>query len=297
MSDTNYIPPETVNGITTSWLPVTSAYPYLPGCSSAFFLYPGQPLPPVAFDPGLGYFAGDTLSCDPPAFTSWHELEHQNPDGFTTLSIQPIVCPAAFTTAATAIRSESSTNVMCCPSGYDLNRGQPGEIAGICQSPLSSGQTLTYLAQATDDSWTSATLTITNPTSLNAVAMIGWNVARSTTSASSTSTTKSAPTSTTISNSTPQASSGLSTGAKAGIGIGVALGVIGILCLLLSFCWLRKRRRDHYDTAPISPAVEAGAAHEMNHKQASIHEIQPKQASVYEMHHRQDEVAAELETR
>jgi hypothetical protein len=96
----DYVPPETVLGITTSWLPITTAYPSVSGCADAFFLYPRQPAP-VGWDPGYGYFAGGTLRCLPPAATKWHEQDHQAPDGYTSLSIRPIVCPAAFTTAVT----------------------------------------------------------------------------------------------------------------------------------------------------------------------------------------------------
>ena len=70
----------------------------------------------AAWDPGYGYFAGGTLRCLPPEATAWWEQNHQNPNGYTSLSIQPVVCPAAFTTAATELRSVSSTLVLCCPS-------------------------------------------------------------------------------------------------------------------------------------------------------------------------------------
>lgn len=112
---TSFITPEVNAGTTTSWLPVTTAYPQLAGCSSAFFLYPGQPFP-YGFDPGYGYFAGGDLSCMPPAQTTWWEQGHQNPDGYTSLSIRPIVCPQSWTTAATESRSGESTLVMCCPT-------------------------------------------------------------------------------------------------------------------------------------------------------------------------------------
>ena len=39
-----YAPPEVNAGTTTSWLALTTAYPSLPGCASAFFRYPGQPV-------------------------------------------------------------------------------------------------------------------------------------------------------------------------------------------------------------------------------------------------------------
>ena len=41
----SFIPPEIVLGTTTSWLPVTTAYPSVSGCADAFFLFPGQPGP------------------------------------------------------------------------------------------------------------------------------------------------------------------------------------------------------------------------------------------------------------
>jgi hypothetical protein len=107
--------PEVNSGTTTSWIPVTTPWPSSSGCASAFFLYPGQPAP-VAWDPGYGYFAGGTPRCLPPAATTWWEQNHQGGDDFTTVSIRPVVCPAAFTTAATSLQSGSSTLVLCCPS-------------------------------------------------------------------------------------------------------------------------------------------------------------------------------------
>ena len=41
----SFIPPEVLQGTTTSWLPVTTAYPSVSGCADAFFLFPGQPAP------------------------------------------------------------------------------------------------------------------------------------------------------------------------------------------------------------------------------------------------------------
>lgn len=113
-----YNTPEVNSGTTTSWIPLTTAWPSQSGCASSFFLYPGQPQA-VAWDPGYGYFAGGTPNCLPPEATTWHEQAHQNGDGFTSLSIRPIVCPAAFTTAASSIQSGSSTLVLCCPS-YEI---------------------------------------------------------------------------------------------------------------------------------------------------------------------------------
>lgn len=110
-----YNTPEVNSGTTTSWLPLTTAWPSSAGCESSFYLHPGQPFP-YGWDPGLGYFFGQTQRCLPQAVTAWHEQDHQQPDGYTSLSIRPIVCPAAYTTAATAVQSGSSTLVFCCPS-------------------------------------------------------------------------------------------------------------------------------------------------------------------------------------
>lgn len=110
-----YNTPEVNSGTTTSWLPLTDSWPSSSGCASSFFLYPGQPAP-VAWDPGYGYFYGGQPRCLPPVATTWWEQNHQGGDQFTILSIRPIVCPGAFTTAATSVQSGSSTLVLCCPS-------------------------------------------------------------------------------------------------------------------------------------------------------------------------------------
>ena len=48
MTSATFIAPEVVAGTTTSWLPLTTAYPSVAGCSSAFFNYPGVPAPVCA---------------------------------------------------------------------------------------------------------------------------------------------------------------------------------------------------------------------------------------------------------
>ncbi|KAF2432640.1 hypothetical protein EJ08DRAFT_125819 [Tothia fuscella] len=268
--DYTYHAPEVVQGTTTSWLPVTTAFPSVAGCDSAFFLFPGQPFP-VAYDPGYGYFAGGTLRCLPPAATSWHEQEHQAPDGYTSLSIRPIVCPQAFTTAVTEVRDVSSTLVMCCPSGYDLRGGQPGRVTGACQSTLTSGQVISYTASDPLSNWITTKTTVTSSQYMNAVAMRGWNVGSSTTSSSGSAsrTSTGSPQSSSVSG-TGKPSSGLSTGAKAGIGVGVALGVVGLLCLLAAvFLVKRKSKRQK------GPPPEIGTPHGVN--DGVIHEMRTKE--------------------
>lgn len=265
MSD--FIPPETVLGTTTSWLPVTTAYPSVSGCAEAFFLFPGQPAP-VGWDPGYGYFASGTLRCLPPEATRWHEQGHQDLDAYTSLSIRPIVCPAAFTTAVTEIRSGSSTRVMCCPSGYDVVGGQPGRVAGECRSSLSVGQVISYTASLSS-SWTSTTWEVATATGIDAIAMIGWNVAPSTSSTSATSSTNTSP----ISTSGPQTSSDLSKGAAAGIGAGVGFGVFGLFSLLALYLLRRRRKHARFHAVPKQPnAAEASSVlvHELHSQQTRI---------------------------
>ncbi|RDW63750.1 hypothetical protein BP6252_11295 [Coleophoma cylindrospora] len=201
--------PEVNSGTTTSWIPLTTAWPSLTGCESSFLLYPGQPSP-VAWDPGYGLFGG-TPRCLPPAATTWHEQDHQGGDLFTFISIRPIL--------------EIEVNSNCDYRNYDLHGGQPGRAVGTCTSPLTPGQTITYLASNAGFNST----TIDSSTYMSGVAIRGWNIATSTTLPPSN-----------ITN-TSQSCSGLSRGAKGGIGASVAIGGIGIMALIWAFFLLRRR--------------------------------------------------------
>ncbi|KAE9363314.1 hypothetical protein N431DRAFT_490153 [Stipitochalara longipes BDJ] len=259
-----YNPPDVNFGTTTSWMPLTTPWPSSSGCASSFFLYPGQPAP-VAWDPGYGYFAGGKAVCLPPAETTWWEQTHQNPNGFTSLSIRPIVCPSAFTTAVTSLLSVSSTLVMCCPSGYDLQNGQPGEIIGNCMSSLTSGQILTYLASFSGD-WAETTLSVTTSSQITAISLVGWNVATPTSAVPSQSTSINSPTN------TSHNSSGLSSGAKAGIGVSAAIGGIGIIALICAIVLLRRRPKVPQYSAALLVEAEWRPVHEMgvNQKTAEL---------------------------
>jgi hypothetical protein len=176
-------------------------------------------------------------------------------------------------------------------SGYNLNGGQPGRVTGICQSPLKAGQAITYTAQNVNSTWISTSLTIASATSINAVAMEGWNVAVET-SVTSTATAIATITSTRSPSSTPTlqsaSSGGLSTGAKAGTGIALAALVIGILILVFFFVRrVRKRRQIPYATnnpAATPYEVGAGDVHEIGQKHEPVYEVQQKGSPVYEMH-------------
>src|SRR2546421_477232 len=105
-------PPVSVSGTVTSWLPITSAYPAQPACST--LVWEGYPPYQGINDPGYGIYVDGALRCLPPAATIWWEQNHP-PSGITTFSLGPIICPEAYTTALTSVQ-DSSTFVACCPS-------------------------------------------------------------------------------------------------------------------------------------------------------------------------------------
>jgi hypothetical protein len=166
-------------------------------------------------------------------------------------------------------------------SGYDLLNGQPGRAVGDCWSSLTSGQTITYLASATNGV-VQTSLAVNASTSISAIQIRGWNVETGVPKSSSISPVSSATASTSGS------SSGLSTGAKAGIGVGIAVAVILILALAGALLVLRRRSRaaQHNLVSPL-PAVQdrsdqihekaaTPAPSELPSKQPSIRSPLPK---------------------
>jgi hypothetical protein len=115
----NVYPPETNDGVVTSWVPLTTTFTPSVGCESKFRLN-GPSL--VAYDPGYGLDIDARVKCAPPAVTTWWEqgrlgkgrLGKGNDDGHTAASIGPLTCPNAWSTVATSV-SGSSTHAMCCP--------------------------------------------------------------------------------------------------------------------------------------------------------------------------------------
>ena len=135
-------PPETSNGVVTSWIPLTTGWIYDLSCglyclykaiglsqesfSSAHSIITKERLETistfVAFDPRLGDLV---IPCLPREVTTWM---NQNPRGnivipgpamsytLTIMSLLPLRCPDAWSTVATFVKSSISTQVMCCPS-------------------------------------------------------------------------------------------------------------------------------------------------------------------------------------
>ncbi|TLD29746.1 hypothetical protein E2P81_ATG06040 [Venturia nashicola] len=81
----------------------------------------------------------------------------------------------------------SSTMIVCCPSAYDLKCYKPGSTVGSCGSPLTSGQTITFLVSSSQGIVTTS-LAINSSTFINAVIIQGWNVVTATPSSSTSST-------------------------------------------------------------------------------------------------------------
>lgn len=108
-------PPETNAGITTSWLPMSTAWPSIAGCESSFWKVSPQTL--AGWDPGYGIWVQPGLSCQPPQVTSWWDENHSNGIDYsaTAYSLGPVVCPDAYFTATTSVNTQSSTFVGCCP--------------------------------------------------------------------------------------------------------------------------------------------------------------------------------------
>ncbi|KAG8166589.1 hypothetical protein KVR01_002278 [Diaporthe batatas] len=145
---------------------------------------------------------------------------------------------------------------MCCPPGYYLAHSTKGEVVGDCLSNV-AGHFSGVFAYIDDGSvWSVSTGTVTDLTTVGAVAVIGWNI-RQTPETASTSPTLSSPTTESLSStSTPTTSSatssptstggwtsGLPRGAAVGIGVGVGLGVVGLASLIASFILIRRRKR------------------------------------------------------
>lgn len=132
-------PPETTNDVVTSWIPLTTGWVYEPHCSSVYVRYKTKREPFssagsitttertksrssfVAFDPLLGLSVVDIpITCLPREVTISQTQPQQNlgidQSLYTTTSLLPLKCPAAWTTVGTFVKSSISTQVMCCPS-------------------------------------------------------------------------------------------------------------------------------------------------------------------------------------
>ncbi|KIM95547.1 hypothetical protein OIDMADRAFT_59344 [Oidiodendron maius Zn] len=252
----------TTTSPTTSWMPVTTAWSAPAACSSIIW---GAHAPYLALnDPGYGLTVDPGLTCLPPPATTWWEQNNTA----TAFSIGPtIVCPQAYTTAATSIK-DSSTFVACCPSLYALNTVFDHGAAAQCQSFMTEGQVVTIVVYSTftnnnelNSAWVTAVSTVASIAVVDGIQMNGWNFVPQTTAPSSSSSGSSSMTSTGSSSSstsiTPTSdiagtntsnpslqskqASGLSVGAK--VGISVACVLVGLAIIVAALLYFISKNR------------------------------------------------------
>lgn len=112
-------PAELNNGVWTSWLPVSTAWPPISACGSEAWARQGVNIqadsPPWIYDPGYAESVANSATCLPPAATTWWEGATTVTNTITSWSMGPMVCPEAYTTFSTSLVSGSSTSVICCP--------------------------------------------------------------------------------------------------------------------------------------------------------------------------------------
>jgi hypothetical protein len=213
-------PVQTVSGVVTSWIPLTTGSPPPPACSSAIYSQQGGG-ELIAFDPVLQVLVPSfTSSCFPTQATDWYN--QGSPPLPTITSLGPFACPGGYTTAFTTTE-KSSTHIACCPSyvlydplihltltcasdyvyqGSFVDHGTIGE----CWSTPTDGATIRYFTLTDTGTW-SETSTVLSSTHVVGVQINGYNFATPTTSSSTTSSTSSSTTSSTSSSTTSSTSS------------------------------------------------------------------------------------------
>ncbi|KAK6541153.1 hypothetical protein TWF694_008524 [Orbilia ellipsospora] len=246
MSGLSMYPPETHGGVTTSWVPIGTAFPSSRGCESLFWSVVANTL--AAWDPGYGISVDSNTRCVPPAATTWWDQDRLGANSLTVISIGPITCPSAYSTVTTSVENESSTFVACCPPNYTFVEIEDRGITGECSSELPANQEVSYAIRNEANNWVITSTSYSTATPIWGIPIHGYNIVQQITSP--TSTTATSPNSSTGSASppatgtnTPQPSSGLSTGAKAGIGVGVAVGALLLGVLMFIFIIQRRRKR------------------------------------------------------
>ncbi|RDW94334.1 hypothetical protein BP5796_00097 [Coleophoma crateriformis] len=268
---------EVNGGRVTSWLPMTTAPPAAPACSTIIY-EAGAVL--LAYDPYLGLSIDPGMICLPPEATLWWEQSYQasvsSTTIATTISLGPIVCPDGYVTAETSTLDATSTLVACCPNEYKfqslLNFGQGGE----CISTISKGGIFsfyTFVSSTWIMTGVSLPKTLTRTFLATGIPVNGFVFAEATSASATTShaspTLSSITTANSAVNSVPSvtsdpatnfltmpanpstpvvstSNSSLSTGSKLGIGLGVGVGVIGICCLCVAGLLLRRSKSIKY---------------------------------------------------
>ncbi|KAL2064171.1 hypothetical protein VTL71DRAFT_4665 [Oculimacula yallundae] len=259
----------TLSGTTTTYLPLSTAYPSQASCSSLFIAGVNNDDSKIfAFDPSLASH-NSAPACLPPEATLWWK---QNPSTDLTTRTElggyKMICPEAYKTVAMSVLDQSSTMVGCCPSGYNFVSWATAPNPQQCNSPLPAG-TLTYLQAVTEGTWTTTSTSLSEPSSIWGVQINGLLFA------------KPSPTGANIVTSTPLSSntgfsgsdsdstkhsSGLTRGAKIGIGIGSAIGFVVLCALFVLGVLFWRRKRGKMSTSPSQVAIGPEGEEEQEQK-------------------------------
>ncbi|TDZ54353.1 hypothetical protein CTRI78_v006406 [Colletotrichum trifolii] len=186
------------------------------------------------------------------------------------VSIGPLAWPDRWSTVASSVKDDISTLAMCCP---------PGSIAGNCQSDVLADAVLTFASTPITDrrAWRITVTTVETASWVGAIAVVGWTVATSRTTAASVSSaslnsadieTRTATTADQVVPTNPASTTSRPTSANVpaytnpglpltttvGVGVGAGVGVIALAGLAFFPCW-KKLKQHRRPRAP--PVVEA----------------------------------------
>jgi hypothetical protein len=107
-------PPVTIAGVTTSFLPLTTAFsPRFSRCALAITQNSQSSF--VAWAPAYGISVQTDLQCHPQEVTSWWEATLKLDADQTKMSLGPLTCPGGYEFGSSSVYS-GSTYIGCCPS-------------------------------------------------------------------------------------------------------------------------------------------------------------------------------------
>ena len=69
----------------------------------------------AGWDPGYGLDVAPDTTCHPKPVTTWWNNGRLGGNSLTIVSLGPMSCPEAYSTARTSVKDQYSTMVACCP--------------------------------------------------------------------------------------------------------------------------------------------------------------------------------------
>ncbi|KAH9219867.1 hypothetical protein DL95DRAFT_384071 [Leptodontidium sp. 2 PMI_412] len=263
----------TSSGTTTTYLPLSTAYPAQAGCSSLFVnpaVEGGDRL--FAFDPGYAAHNSGPACMPPQATLWWGQDTATDLTTRTELGGYKMVCPEAYKTVAMSVLDKSSTRVGCCPSGYNFVDWATAPNPLQCNSPLPAAM-VTYIQAVPSGTWTTTSTSIAEPSSIWGVQVNGILFAKPVATSTNVITSNAAPSSTEASEPTSH-QSGLGRGAKIGIGIGSAMAFVFLCAMLLVGVLFWKRKRTAMTASPSQVAIGPQYSEE---DQKSFHNVRTEE--------------------